>query len=237
MKRYKRSYPARNMMKNAKVGKSATEVRHGTAMLIGRQNVHAWEVGNGQSTLLSTGVRLRPWTWVNGMRVCIRFQNESQVALEYHWCLMQQREPSDGAPNTGPGAFNDRFFRDNRPGEIDVMRDFNDPDPATTWSSQLSCGRINSSNFRVMCHKKTLVAPGVLTNAYGDFKGLGHFYHYEKYIKMHKKLLFNAITDVTGRYPVYFVDWVTQPVDSNYLTASPSVARRFVQLVTYYDAF
>lgn len=230
------------MQPSAKIGKSATEIQSSAILNYGQQNVGSWQVGNGL-TILSPGSRLRPWTWVNGMRVCIRLQNEDLVRpVEYHWALVQKREPDSGTPSTGVGALNSDWWRDNRPGQVDVFTDFDTgaSPPTAAWSPFLSCGRIATSRYKVITHRKVLVAPepgnAQVTDSH-TYKGLGHIYHCEKYIKMKKKVLFNAQTDVAGRYPVYFVDWCTTPTESAYPSVLTAACRRYVELTTYYDAF
>ncbi len=239
-KRRKRTTYKRRMQPHAKVGKSATEVDYNAVIDFGEQNVGPWKVGTGNSTLTAPGTRLRPWTWVNGMRICIRCQNESFIPMEYHWCLVQLREPSAGTPAGGVNAFDTDWFRDNRSGQVDVLTDFTTNSPnAGVWSQFLSCGRIATSRYKVITHRKVLLA-GKAGNGSQEnigFKGNGHIYHCEKYIKMKKRVLFNAITDVTGRYPVYFVDWCTTPTQTDYPAGGTSAARRFCQMTTYFDAF
>lgn len=237
-KRMRKSYRKR-MQPHAAIGKSAKDQGLLQQLTFGVQNVQSWRIGTGSTTLIEPGARLRPWTWVNGMRVCVRIQNVQETRmLEYHWCLVQEREPSNGSPKNGINTLTKDWWRDNRGGEVDTFTDFDDGSPVTNWSPFLSCGRIATSRYKVITHQKALLggAPDLISSSLG-FKGTSHFYHCEKYIKMKKKVLFNGITDVTGRYPVYFVDWITMPCYVGYPGASTVGAERFVELTTYYDAF
>lgn len=230
----KRMHPA------ARIGKSAKQSSSNRTMDYGSQYVLPWEIGSGNSTLSEPGTRLRSWTNVNGMRLCIRVVAENSLReVEYHWALVQQKTPSAGSPVGDKDSLLTNFFTDNRPGQIDKFTDFDTGTPLTNWSAFLGCGRINSSEYKIIMHKKALLAAEPISAGTVDAgnKGTGHIFYYNKYIKMRKRVLFNAVTDVTGRFPVYFVDWCTMPTSKNYPTVVIAAAQRYVEMTTYYDAF
>lgn len=227
------------MAPSARALKSARSVAFERLVNLRTMGTLAWSIGNASSAI-APGVRLRPWTYVNGMRLCIRAQNRIKYATELHWALVQEKRALDGSGvASGATEFKPDFFRDNRQAQLDTFKDFTDqPGSGAIWNFRYSCGRINSMKFRVLKHQKVFLAGEPTEQGDTSFKGLGHIYHCEKYFKMHKRISFGTAADTVGNYPVYFVYWVTRPTPDNYpSTQSTNEIRLAVEMVTYYDAY
>lgn len=231
-KKRRKSY-SRRFHPSTQITTGAKRAVKQNVMNFGEQHVTPWFVGTGSSTLLTPGSRLKAYCFVKGIRICVRLHNEGSRSLEYHWALIQSKTVSNGSPLDGIDAANDAFWTSNKQGDVDKFADFDEDTPKTNWSAYLSCGRISTSKYRVITHKKVVVAGEPIFSGTG-FRGNSHLYIAEKYIKMNKRVLFNAITDVSGRFPVYFVDWCTYPAPSDYPNVLTAAATRYVEMTTYY---
>lgn len=237
--------PRYRMAPSTRKSKSARNQRWTQNVKLGIFDRQVWNIGNA-SAALAPGVRLRPWTWVNGMRLCLRVENRANIPIEFHWVLFQLKAPTNG---TGVAATNAElkpdFFRDNREAQLNTFQDFID-EPTTGasngWLHVYSCGRLNSMKFRTLKHSKIFLSarPNVTDANNRSYKGLQHIYHYEKYIKMKKRIAFGTTADQIGNYPVYCGWWCTTPTTENYPATSAGDTDAVAlcgEMTTYYDAF
>lgn len=179
-----------------------------------------------------TGIRerLSGRNFIKGFKICGRIINPNPYPAEFHWAVVQDKEPNQVDLKT-------RLFRSTA---NTANRYLTPVDFATTpgWNIQYLCNSINSNRFNVITHKKHTIGGQGTYPLSASQNALGQSYwmkRIDEYIPIKRSVSYQDSSATTAIEPWYLVWWWLPPDDSHFNPGSADFCKTLWKTEMYYS--
>lgn len=140
---------------------------------------------------------------LSGFKLCAWVQNAGSKAIEYHWAIIQTKDPGETVEN-----IRNEFFSDPG-GAFQNYREFIEFSTDPAWDIRNLCQGINRRNVNIITHQKFKLAPdsNPVVGGVGVNENFSNIRKIERYIKVNKRLAYLNSGGTSLERPFFLCTW------------------------------